>query len=69
MTPFSDDPETMDKGGLRHRHNSRDTRIVALSAAGGIDGGFLMRQKQVTPKANYQGEVFDKGLAGRHLSR
>jgi hypothetical protein len=58
------DPDTLDTGALRNGDNARDTGMVALNAAGGIDSYFLQHQKQITHKINGQTVVTQKQIAG-----
>jgi hypothetical protein len=58
------DPDTLDSGALRNGDNARDTGMVALNAAGGIDAYFLQHQKQITHKIDGQIVVTQKQIAG-----
>jgi hypothetical protein len=55
---------TKDSGLQRIGDNQRDTGMVALSAAGGIDSYFLQHRKQVTRKQDGKTVIVQKGISG-----
>jgi hypothetical protein len=64
-------PETMDKQGLQHDDNRRDTRIVVLNALGGIDVSFCRLRNDCTrrdvPMQSYSNHIL--GAQPRRVHR
>ena len=58
------DPDTQDTGVKRHGDNHRDTGMVALSAAGGIDAYFLRHQPQITRREDGRTVILQRAIRG-----